>query len=99
MPARLGSLPERQGSVRQVRNAGYAPGLTGGKNIATVTMPPQQERWAVALFVQRTRGEQAPDYVAERIEALTLAGDDAGVGCWREVARHLDELRQPATVQ
>ena len=83
-----------------MRDAGYAPGLTGENAITVVsTITPEQERWAEALFVQRVHGERAPLHVAERIGALALAGDANGVERWREIARHLDQLIRPETVQ
>ena len=55
-------------------------------------MDAEQERWAEALMFERLHGSRAPVHVAERIGALALAGDMAGVERWREIARRLDEL-------
>src|SRR3546814_4758242 len=52
----------------------------------------EQERWAEALAVHRRHGESAPLFVAERIGALALAGDVAGIRRWREIAARLDQL-------
>lgn len=46
-------------------------------------------------MVHRLYGEGACVHVAERIGALALAGDDAGVKRWREIARRLDQLLRP----
>jgi hypothetical protein len=54
-----------------------------------------QERRAEALMVHRLYGERACVHVAERIGALALAGDMAGVERWREIARRLDQLLRP----
>jgi hypothetical protein len=55
-------------------------------------MTPEQERWAEALAVERLHGDGAPAWIAERIGALALAGDVAGVERFREIAARLDEL-------
>jgi hypothetical protein len=50
------------------------------------------ELWAVANETLRQHGEQAPVFVAERIGALVLAGDAAGVATWKAVAAHIISL-------
>lgn len=62
-------------------------------------MTPDQERWAEALAVQRIHGTGARAHVAERLHALALAGDTAGVERWREIAVRLDRLTRPGTLQ
>jgi hypothetical protein len=42
---------------------------------------------------RKQRGEAAPLFVAERIGALALAGDEAGVAIWKVIAARLDILR------
>jgi hypothetical protein len=42
-------------------------------------MTPNQERWAEALKIEQIHGDTAPAWVAQRIEALALEGDEAGV--------------------
>jgi hypothetical protein len=55
------------------------------------------ELWACALEVQREHGDGAPRFVAERIGALVLKGDVAGVEAWKEIAIRLQQLQaQPA---
>jgi hypothetical protein len=54
-----------------------------------------QERWAEALAIERQHGDQAPVFIAERIGALVLVGDAAGVERFRQIAARLDELRNP----
>lgn len=49
-------------------------------------------RWAEALAIQRIHGEDGPRWIAERIGALALAGDEAGVARFREIARRYGEL-------
>ena len=50
------------------------------------------ELWAVAHETLRLHGEQAPAFVAERIEALMLAGDAAGVATWGAIATRMARL-------
>lgn len=62
-------------------------------------MTPEQERLGEALAIERTHGEGAARYVAERIGALALAGDARGVQRFREIAAALDRLRPPGNSQ
>lgn len=55
---------------------------------------PDQERWAEALAIERIYREGARFHIAERIGALALSGDAAGIGRWKAVARRLEELEQ-----
>ncbi|WP_294260787.1 hypothetical protein [uncultured Sphingomonas sp.] len=55
-------------------------------------MTPDEERWAEALLIERQHGERAAMHVAKRIGALVLAGDEAGVTRWKEIALRLDRL-------
>lgn len=57
-------------------------------------MPTDRERWAEALAIEKWKGEGAPLYVAERIGALALAGDEAGVARFKEIAAVMDRLRR-----
>jgi hypothetical protein len=58
-------------------------------------MTPDQERWAEALAIERLHGESATEFLAGRIGACALAGDDAGVERLRQIADRLDQLRNP----
>ena len=53
-----------------------------------------RELWACALKVEKTHGELAPRWIAERIGALALSGDAAGVATWRAIAGRLDHVRR-----
>ena len=53
-------------------------------------MTPDQFRWAEALALEKLHGEAAPHFVAERIGALTLAGDAVGVEQLSQIADRLD---------
>ena len=57
-------------------------------------MTPEQQVWAVALWVEKHHGEDGPTYIAEQIGRLALAGDEAGVAMWRRVAARYSELKQ-----
>lgn len=58
-----------------------------------MTLTPDQHIWACALAVEKRHGDGAPLFVAERIGALALAGDEAGVAIWKAIAVRLDALR------
>jgi hypothetical protein len=53
---------------------------------------PDQERWAEAATIMRQRGDNAPHWIAQRIGALALAGDTAGVERFREIARRVEQM-------
>jgi hypothetical protein len=52
-------------------------------------MTSERELWACALLVERELGDNAAVYVAERIGALALEGDAAGVARWKAIAEKL----------
>ena len=60
-------------------------------------LTPEQHILACALEVERQHRERAPVFVAERIGALALEGDFAGVEMWKAIAvamsAHLDNSR------
>lgn len=49
-------------------------------------MTPVEERWAEALAIERQYGDGGPAYIAERLGALAIAGDEAGVARFRAIA-------------
>jgi hypothetical protein len=55
---------------------------------------PEQHVWACALAVERQHGPRAVVFAAERIGALVLQGDTAGVEMWKAIAARLDDLSQ-----
>jgi hypothetical protein len=57
---------------------------------------PQHERWAEALLIEKTHGDDAPRWIAERIGALALDGDEDGIARFRTIAALLDQLRRPS---
>lgn len=58
-----------------------------------IAMNPDQERWAEAMAIEQRHGDAAPVFVAERLGALALEGDWAGVTRWQAIAQRLDSLR------
>ena len=52
-----------------------------------------QHLWACAFEVQKQYGDDAPVFVAERIGALALAGDLAGLNRWKSIAACIDAMR------
>lgn len=53
-----------------------------------------RELWACASHVLQQHGDRAPVFVAERIGALALVGDEAGVATWKAIAVRMDRLSQ-----
>ncbi len=52
----------------------------------------EQHLWTCAVAIERQHGARAPIFVAERIGALALAGDAAGVDRWKAIAAPMAEL-------
>lgn len=50
----------------------------------------QHEVWAEALWVEQHKGEEGPNFIADRIAALSLNGDEAGVARWKQIADAYD---------
>jgi len=57
-------------------------------------MTPEQQVWAVALWVEKHHVDHGPSYIAEQIGQLALAGDEAGVVMWKKIAARYSELMQ-----
>jgi hypothetical protein len=55
-------------------------------------LTPDQERLAEALAVLRIHGQNAARHVAERIGALAIDGDLAGIERWKQIAARLQPL-------
>ncbi len=47
-------------------------------------MTPEHQIWAVALWVEKN-GDHGSAYIAEQIDRLALASDEAGVTTWKKV--------------
>lgn len=62
-------------------------------------MRAELERWAEALAVERQQGTNAGVYIADRVRALALAGDEAGVARWLDIATRLDQLLDAGTIE
>lgn len=61
-------------------------------------MMSERELWACALLVEREYGDGADAHIAERVTALALVGDAAGVERWRAIADKLDQLRDGGSI-
>jgi hypothetical protein len=61
-------------------------------------MASELELWAIALKVERDHGAQAPVFIAGRIGAAAVAGDEDGIARWKAVASRYDQLSQLGTV-
>lgn len=57
-----------------------------------MTLSHEQHLWACALAIERQHGARAPVFVAERIGALALAGDGAGIERWKAIASRMERL-------
>ena len=57
--------------------------------ISARMITPEREMWACALLVEREHGDKAAVYIAERIGALALEDDAAGVARWKAIAEKL----------
>ncbi len=55
-------------------------------------MTVEEERWAEALLAVRLHGPAAPVWIAERLGALLLAGDEAGAARFMDMAARVDAL-------
>lgn len=49
-------------------------------------------RLAEALAIQKLHGDAAPRWIAERLDALALAGETEGVERFKAIAARLGEL-------
>ncbi len=58
-------------------------------------MTREEETLAVALLIKKQHGAHAPVYVAEQIGAQVVAGDQAGIARWQEIAQALAPLMRP----
>lgn len=54
----------------------------------------ERERWAEALAIERVHGDTALLWIAERIGALALEGDEAGIERFKDIAARLAQLRE-----
>jgi len=52
----------------------------------------ERHPWACANRVLSQHGDSAPIFVAQRIGALAVAGDQAGVDVWKAIAVRMDLL-------
>ncbi len=57
-----------------------------------MTLSDEQHLWACALAIEKQHGDRAPVFVAERIGALALAGDAAGIERWKAIAARMERL-------
>jgi ribosomal protein L18E len=51
------------------------------------------ELWAVAAKVMEAEGEDVGEYLVDRVQNLTEAGDHDGVATWLAVADRVQQLR------
>jgi len=61
-------------------------------------MPSELELWAIALKVESDHGAQAPVFIAGRMGAAAVAGDEDGIARWKAVAAKYDQLSRLGSV-
>ena len=61
-------------------------------------MTRDQELWAIALWLERTHGDDAPAHIAKEVERLDLAGEAEGITMWKQVADRYDRLRSTGPI-
>ena len=61
-----------------------------------MTLSREQELWAIALWVERARGEAGWLHIAQEQDRLLQAGDLDGVNLWRAVGERYERLRAAA---
>jgi hypothetical protein len=70
-------------------------GDTGAVRLV-MTVTREQELWAMALWVEKTRGEAGWLHIAQEQDRLLTAGDFDGVELWRSVGERFEQLRNPS---
>lgn len=55
-------------------------------------MTEDEERWAETLAIEKLHGDRAAVWIAERIGALALVGDVAGVERFKQIAARMEQL-------
>ena len=78
-------LSSRAGSVEEITSLPHKLG--------------DRELWACAIQVERQHGKDAPGFIAERIGALAVSGDAAGIATWKMIAERLDQLNRTRDVK
>jgi hypothetical protein len=59
-------------------------------------MTRDQELWGVALWVEKTYGEDGWLHIAQEQDRLLAAGDLDGVAMWRAVGERFEQLAERA---
>ncbi|WP_412071338.1 DUF6961 family protein [Qipengyuania sp. SS22] len=59
----------------------------------------EQEIWAMALWVDREHGEDAEEFIAEKVLQFEHRGETGGKDLWMQVARRYVELRDALTAE
>lgn len=59
-----------------------------------MTISRAQEIWAMALWVDREHGEDAEQFIAEKVLHFESVDDRGGQDLWMNIARRYVELRE-----
>lgn len=57
-----------------------------------------QELWGVALWLEKTHGDAAPDHIARQVARLAAEGNKDGIAMWRAVAERYDQLGETGAI-
>lgn len=52
----------------------------------------EREIWAMALWVEKTQGENSWFYISQQKDRLLADGEPLGLGLWTEVEKRLEKL-------
>lgn len=72
--------------------------LTAKDREHRMSLTGEQELWAMALWIEKTQGENAWFYIAQQKDRLLADGDPLGLGLWNEVERRLEMLANGSAV-
>lgn len=96
----------RQSPGAGIGNPGWRGGARGGLQSVsscqkqartrrrTLALPVtrDQELWAMALWVEKTRGEDGWLYIAEQQDRFLAEGDFDGMKLWRQIGQRFEQL-------
>lgn len=57
-----------------------------------------QELWGVALWVEKTHGENGTHFIEQQVARLATDGDHNGIEMWRAVAERYNQLCERGSV-
>ena len=61
-------------------------------------MTRDQELWGIALWIEKTHGDEGPAHIASEVARLAALNDVDGIAMWRAVAERYDRLCERGSV-